>query len=268
MPGLLVPTFAAPRAGLSCAHVIDIHCHLLPAVDDGSTSWEMTRAMLRVAAQDGITHIVCAPHANHEFTYDRAAHLALTAEAQTVAGEWPQLILGCDFHLSFDNIQDALAHPRRYTVGSTPYLLVEFSDFGVPPGVLDSIHRLIAAGMQPILTHPERNAYLSRNHDAVRRLVDLGCFVQVTANSLTGYWGPNVRLCAEQLLQKRLVHVLASDAHDPERRAPRLSAGRAAAEKLAGAEAATALVEANPRAIVEGRPLPWVPRPVSARANA
>src|SRR4051794_22040261 len=85
--------------------MIDVHCHLLPAVDDGSKSWETTRAMLRVAAEDGITHIVCTPHANDEFPYDRPAHLALTAQAQEMAGEWPQLILGCDFHLSFDNIQ-------------------------------------------------------------------------------------------------------------------------------------------------------------------
>lgn len=248
--------------------MIDVHCHLLPGVDDGAQSWEVTRAMLAVAAEDGITHIVCTPHANDEFAYDRAAHLALTAEAQRIAGEWPQLILGCDFHLSFDNIQDALAHPRRYTVGSTPYLLVEFSDFGVAPGVLESIHRLIAAGMQPILTHPERNNYLSRSHDVVRRLVELGCFVQVTASSFTGYWGDTARQCAEQLLQKRLVHLLASDAHDPVRRPPRLSAGRDALRKLAGEEAAAALVEANPRAVVEGKTLPWVPKPVSARANA
>jgi len=247
--------------------VIDIHCHLLPAVDDGSKSWETTRAMLRVAAEDGITHIVCTPHANDEYAYDRAAHLALVAQAQEVAGDWPQLILGCDFHLSFDNIQDALAHPRRYTIGSTPYLLVEFSDFAVAPGVLDSIHRLIAAGMQPIITHPERNNYLGRNHDVLRRLVELGCFVQVTASALTGYWGDAVKACAEQLLHQRLVHLLASDAHDAVRRAPRLSAGRDAAQKLAGAEAATALVEANPRAVVEGKPLPWAPQ-VSTAANA
>jgi protein-tyrosine phosphatase len=248
--------------------VIDVHCHLLPAVDDGAKSWEVTRAMLRVAAEDGITHIVCTPHANDEFAYDRAAHLALTAEAQQVAGEWPHLILGCDFHLSFENIQDALAHPRRYTVGSTPYLLVEFSDFGVAPGVLESIHRLIAAGMQPILTHPERNSYLGRNHDTIRRLVELGCFVQVTASAFTGYWGEAVRQCAEQLLRKRLVHLLASDAHDHSHRPPRLSAGRDAVRKLAGEEIAMALVEHNPRAVVEGTPLPWLPKPVSARTNA
>ena len=248
--------------------MVDIHCHLLPAVDDGSKSWEMTRAMLRVAAEDGITHIVCTPHANDEYPYDRAEHLGRLAEAQAMAGEWPQLILGCDFHLSYDNIQDALAHPRRYTIGSSPYLLVEFSDYGVSPGMLDSIHRLVAAGMTPIVTHPERNATLGRNHALVLRLIQLGCFVQVTGSSLTGFWGEGVRQIAEQLLQKKLVHLLASDAHDPERRAPRLSIARDAAAKLVGEAAAQALVGDNPRAVIEAQPLPWLPQPAPTGAEA
>jgi protein-tyrosine phosphatase len=248
--------------------MVDIHCHLLPGVDDGSKSWEMTRAMIRVAAEDGITHIVCTPHANDNYVYDRAEHLGRVAEAQAMAGEWPQLLLGCDFHLSYDNIQDALAHPRRYTIGSTPYLLIEFSDFGVPPGVLESVHRLVAAGMNPIVTHPERNATLARNHDMVLRLVQLGCLVQVTASALTGYWGDGVRLIAQQLFEKNLVHLLASDAHDPERRAPRLSAARDAAAKLVGEAAANALVDGNPRAVIEGRPLVWMPQPAPVRAGA
>ncbi len=246
--------------------MVDIHCHLLPAVDDGSKSWEMTRAMLRVAADDGITHIVCTPHANDTYAYDRVEHLGRVAETQKLAGEWPQLSLGCDFHLSYDNIQDALAHPRRYTIGSTPYLLIEFSDFGVPPGVLDSVHRLIGAGMRPIITHPERNATLSKDHEMVLRLVDLGCFVQITASALTGFWGENVRLGAEQLFRRRLVHVLASDAHDPERRSPRLAAARDAAAKLTDDATAAALVEDNPRAVVEGGVMPYLPDPVRTRA--
>jgi len=247
--------------------LIDIHCHLLPAVDDGSKSWEMTRAMMRVAAEDGITHIVCTPHANDNYKYDRVEHLGRVAEAQKLAGEWPQLLLGCDFHLSYDNIQDALAHPRRYTIGSTPYLLIEFSDFGVSPGVLESVHRLVSAGMNPIITHPERNATLGKNHDMVLRLVNLGCLVQVTASALTGYWGEGVKLIAQQLFQKNLVHLLASDAHDPERRAPRLSAAREAATKLVGDFAANALVDDNPRAVIEGRPLTWIPQPAASRAK-
>ncbi len=247
--------------------MIDIHCHLLPGVDDGSKSWEMTRAMLRIAAEDGVTHIVCTPHANDTYTYDRPALMALCAQAQEMAGEWPQLLLGCDFHMSVDNILDAIAHPRRYTVGSTPYLLVEFSDFGVPKAVLESVHRLVAAGMRPIITHPERNATLSRAPETVARLIELGCYVQVTASAFTGRFGESVKTVAEQFLKQKLIHFLASDAHNTESRAPRISAGRDAVAKLAGNEIAHALCEENPRAVVEGQPLPWLPTPQPVRAR-
>ena len=249
--------------------MIDIHCHLLPGIDDGPKSWEMTREMLRIAADDGITHIVCSPHANEEFAYDRPGYLGLLAQAQEMAGEWPQLLLGCDFHLSVDNILDALAHPRRYTIGSTPYLLIEFSDFGIAPGILESIHRLIAAGMRPIVTHPERNATLLRSPEIVRRLFDLGCFVQITASSITGQWGEQAKASAVHLLQQKLVHAVASDAHDPKHRPPRLSPARAAVAQIVGEEVAKSLVEDNPRAVVEGRPMPYVPEPLlQAKAGA
>lgn len=242
--------------------MVDIHCHLLPGIDDGAKSWEMTREMLRIAADDGITHIVCSPHANDEFPYDRPGYLGLLAQAQEMAGEWPQLLLGCDFHLSVDNILDALAHPRRYTIASTPYLLIEFSDFGIAPGILESIHRLVAAGMRPIVTHPERNATMLRSPEIVRRLFDLGCFVQVTASSLLGQWGEQAKASALHLLQQRLVHAVASDAHDTKHRPPRLSAARAVVAEVAGEDVAQALVEENPRAVVEGRVMPYLPEPL------
>ena len=194
--------------------MIDIHCHPLPAIDDGAKTLEVAVAMCQMAAADGTTHLVATPHCNYRYKFDPEVNRAKLRELQEAVGEKPELLLGCDFHLSYDNIQDALAHPRRYTVGSTPYLLVEFSDFGVSPGVLESVHRLIAAGMRPIVTHPERNATLSRNHDVVLRLVELGCFVQVTASAFTGYWGEGIQTSAEQLLRRRLVHALASDAHE------------------------------------------------------
>lgn len=244
--------------------MVDIHCHILPEVDDGSRSWEMTREMCRVAAEDGITHIVATPHANDQYAYDRVQHLGALSRLQALAGEWPQFALGCDFHLSYDNITDALAHPRRYVVGNTPYLLVEFSDFGVPPAVLQALHRMVAAGMQPVVTHPERNATLQRAPEIIRGLIEMGCVVQVTASSLTGFWGEAAQRSALALLARDMVHVLASDAHNAQRRAPLLSSGRKAAAAAAGEEVARALVDHNPRAIFQGEPLPYFPPPRAA----
>jgi protein-tyrosine phosphatase len=236
--------------------MVDIHCHILPGVDDGSQSWEMTAEMCRVAAQDGITHIVATPHCNDEFEYDRDRYTGMLGQLSDAADGKLTFTLGCDFHFSYDNIQDALAHPQRYTIGDSQYLLVEFSDYGLPPSVKQDLFSLLSRGMVPIITHPERNQILLRRPKLVLAMVEQGCLVQVTANAVTGYWGQPSQKMAEWLLKRDAVHVVASDAHDPERRKPVLSKAREAVAKLAGEEVADLLVTVNPAAIVAGkRPL-------------
>ncbi len=242
--------------------MIDIHCHILPGVDDGSPDWEVSSEMCRIAVSDGISHIVATPHANEEYTYQREEHAARLQELQAKAGESPILTLGCDFHLSFDNLQEAFKAPERYAISGTPYLLVEFSDFGVSRYVYDAIYRLRSQGTIPIVTHPERNRMLQRHPEEVLRFAEQGCIIQVTASSFTGNWGSSARKSAEWLLKRDSVHVLATDAHDTVHRAPVLSAGREAVAKLVGHDVAQALVEDNPAAIVAGESLPYLPAPV------
>ena len=96
--------------------MIDIHCHILPQVDDGSKSWDMSLEMCRMATDDGIEHIVATPHANERFQYNRQ-HLASNLEyLRVLAGRTPQLTLGCDFHLSYDNLREVLVSPERFTI--------------------------------------------------------------------------------------------------------------------------------------------------------
>ncbi len=238
--------------------MIDIHCHLLPATDDGAKNWDVTLEMCRMAAADGTTHIVATPHANHEYRYDRGAHLALLNEVRARiadAGIHLALTLGCDFHFSFENIEDAIAHPDRYVIGDTRYMLIELSDFSIYH-VEHSIFKLRSAGLEPILTHPERNLELLKKPELVRNYVDAGALVQLTANSLTGFWGkPSQKMC-ESLLHQGLVHFLASDAHGLKGRPPLLSPARTAAARIIGDAAATRLVEDNPAAILANQPLP------------
>ena len=236
--------------------MVDIHCHIIPEVDDGARSWDVATEMCRVAAEDGIDHIVATPHANDEYKYDRAAHEERLSRLREAAGGSIQLSLGCDFHFSYDNIQDLHHHPERYCIGNTRYLLVEFSDFSLPPNTDQTLRRIMSAGITPIITHPERNQILQRQPKLVLQWVGLGALVQVTANSLTGRWGPTAKSNAELLAKRGALHVLASDAHGVESRPPILSEARDAMEQLVGAKAAEAMVDGNPRAIVEGRPLP------------
>ena len=241
--------------------MIDIHCHILPEVDDGPKSWEVSVEMCRLAAADGVTHIVATPHANDRYAYDRAYLAGCVRYLQDQVGDSLRLSLGCDFHLSYDNLQRVLAQPEQYTIGGANYLLVELSDYSIPTQIGDCFLRLGDRGVTPIITHPERNAILRQTPQRVIEFVELGCAVQVTANALTGFWGQRVARVATWLLEREVVHVIASDAHDARHRTPILSRARAAVAEIAGEEIANALVEGNPQAIVSGQPLPYMPKP-------
>ncbi len=243
--------------------MVDIHSHILPEVDDGPKSWDVCVAMCRAAAADGITHMVASPHANDRYHYDREYMQGLVTHLQQLAGDTPKITLGCDFHLSYENLQDAFANPTRYVIGNTHYLLVEFSNYSVPQNTTDSFHKLGDHGITVIITHPERNPILRENLQRVIEWAEQGCIIQMTGSALTGFWGERTRRAAEWLLEHQAVHVLATDAHDLEKRVPILSTSRDAAAQIVGEEIADALVEGNPRAIVNDQVLPFFPRPTA-----
>ena len=241
--------------------MVDIHSHILPEVDDGPKSWDVSVAMCRAAAGDGITHMVATPHANDRYHYDRDYLQGLVSHLQQLVGDAPKLLLGCDFHLSYDNLQDAYAHPDRYVIAGTRYLLVEFSNYSVPQSTTDSFLKLGDHGITVIITHPERNPILRESLQRVVEWAEQGCVIQMTGSALTGFWGDRTRRAAQWLLEHQAVHVLATDAHDLEKRVPILSTSRDAAGEIVGDEIAEALVEGNPRAILNNHPLPFFPRP-------
>jgi protein-tyrosine phosphatase len=236
--------------------MIDIHSHILPGLDDGSKSWDMTLEMCRLAIEDGITHIVATPHANDTYRYSRNRIQTLVAELDRRVGGTLAFSVGCDFHLSFENVEDAIANPSRYAIGSGQYLLVELSDYGIAPQMSDVLSRLRDAGLIPIVTHPERNAILQKRPERILEWVDAGCLVQVTASAVTGHWGDKPAQIATWLIEQDAVHVLASDAHDDKRRRPILSGARRAVANRFGRALARSLVQDNPLAIISGLPLP------------
>jgi len=240
------PAIGAPPA------MIDIHCHLLPGVDDGPKTWETTLEMCRMAQQDGVRQIVATPHANHTFPYSREEH---EASLQQLRNQFSGLefVMGCDFHCSYENVQDAIQNPQRYSIGDTRYLLLEFNDFASARQMTDTMAVLAGSGFRCIITHPERMALAAENGDFARALVDAGGLVQITANSLTGFWGPRVQKISERVLKAGLVSIIASDAHETKRRVPILSEAWRVAAKLVGQEYANELVAGNAEAILRNR---------------
>jgi protein-tyrosine phosphatase len=178
------------------------------------------------------------------------------AELAEKSGGQPKVHRGCEFHLSFDNIDHLLRQPSVYTINSKQYLLMECPDFHVGRYTEGVLRRLVDAGLVPIIAHPERNPALRRKLDRVEAWVELGCLLQVTALSVTGGFGGRAKAVSGHLLDRGLVHVIASDAHDAAHRHARLDEAYAAVRLSHGVDTAELLFLDNPEAIVKGLPVP------------
>lgn len=235
--------------------MIDIHAHILHGLDDGPATLPESAAMLEIARRSGTTDIVASPHASVEFRFDPELVAGRLEELKAAAPEGPSIHLGCDLHLTYDNIREALARPERYTINQRGYLLVEFSDLLIAHGIEEVFARMRRAGITPVVTHPERNWLLQQRWEQLEAWVSAGCTLQVTAQSLFGRFGREAAAFARRLLDRNLVHFIASDAHDPEDRTPRLDLAWRWVQRRYGRERAEALMLLNPRAALEGGPV-------------
>jgi protein-tyrosine phosphatase len=243
--------------------VIDIHSHILPGLDDGSKSLEESIAMVRMAAAAGTTDIVATPHANQEYRFDPKVVQDKISEVQAAACDSPRIHYGCDFHLTMENIEDALRAPEKYSIDHHGYLLVEFSDFHIPKTADEIFARMMRAGMLPIVTHPERNQLLQKRLAELQAWASQGVLMQVTANSFLGRFGRTAKRFAEELMANGLVHFIASDAHDTKWRTTDMRESRRYVEKQYGVAAAERIFEENPQAVLKGvaiSPIPLVVR--------
>jgi len=225
---------------------------VLFGLDDGARTLEDSLAMVRMAAEHGTTDLVATPHANLQYRFEPERIAERIAEVRQASGGALRLYTGCDFHLNYENIQDAIDHPRKYTINQQSYLLVEFSELLIFKNTDEIFARLSDAGMTPVITHPERNGLLRQRVELIAKWVEQGARVQLTAQSLTGKFGRNAKDFSRELLNRRLVHVVASDGHDCERRPPRMDQARTWLRMEYGEELAEALCVTNPGAALSG----------------
>lgn len=233
--------------------MIDLHSHLVPGVDDGARDLSISIEMARLYAADGVTHLVCTPHITPGVWANTGQQIrAAVADLQrALDAEGIDLTLypGADNHME-PNFIAGLREGRLLTLADSRYVLVEPPHHVAPPRLEDFFFGIRMAGYVPILTHPERLAWIEGQYDTVRRLVAGGVWMQVTAGSLTGRFGKRARTLALRMLTDGLVHILATDAHDPERRPPDLSEGWRVAADEVGQEEAERLVLHRPFAIL------------------
>jgi protein-tyrosine phosphatase len=239
--------------------MVDLHCHLLPGLDDGAKTIEDSLAMVEDATADRITHVVATPHASSAYPFDYKKVSAAAEELRAKLEGRLILATGCDFHLNPENLAAVRKDPRPFCINQKDYLLVEFNEFSIPPSVDQTLHELQLAGIRPIITHPERNGILRTHPERLRKWIGLGCHVQITAGSLTGVFGAGPKEQAWNWLASGQVHFVSSDAHNSGRRPLKLRFAYDAVAGQFGEEMARSLLLENPLAAFEGRPLPYVP---------
>jgi protein-tyrosine phosphatase len=241
---------------------VDIHCHLIPGIDDGADTWPQSLEMARIALADGIGTIIATPHqlGNYSDNSGETIRQRVTELQQRLDDEHlsVRILPGADVRIEPNLVEEiqrgnvlTLADHGKHVLLELPHEIY----FPMEP-VLDQLRR---AGIRGILSHPERNRALLEQPQLVPALVDYGCLMQITADSLLGQFGSSARRMSEALLHKGCVHFVASDAHGVKARKPRLHAAFQRVTELVGVESATRLCHTNPQAVVDGLPVESTP---------
>ena len=247
--------------------MIDLHCHILPGIDDGAADLAISLEMARASVADGITDLACTPHILPGVYPNTGPQIRrATQQLQDALDEHEiplRLVTGADNHISHDFVL-GLRSGRLLPLNGSRYVLVEPPHKVFPPRLEDLFCGLLAVGYVPILTHPERLTWIKSQYEFIERLWTSGVWMQITAGSLTGAFGRNAQYWAERMLNEGRVHLLATDAHDTKRRPPNLSAGRTRAAALVGEGEAEHLVATRPRGVLANVAPSSLPMPALA----
>lgn len=238
--------------------LIDVHSHLLPGIDDGSSSLEHSLDLARAAVKDGITHALMTPHhMNGQYTNHAQDVIDRTDAFQSALDEAkiPLTVFPCqEVHISGDLIS-AIEHDDILTTDEDgTYMLLEFPHDAIPTYASDMIFQVMQHGITPIIVHPERNEWFMKHPELLYDLITRGCVSQVTASSYVGTFGKNVQAFADDIVSHGLAHVFASDAHHMHNRDYEMTAAFTRLRKEMDLETAD-IFEENAKAIVNGDPI-------------
>lgn len=238
--------------------MIDLHCHILPGVDDGAPDFETSVAMCRMAAADGCEAMVATPHLRHERWWNGDQNLLKQrlAELQERVGPGLKLYMGGEIAINTESFDEILERPEEVvSLAGSRYLLLEFDWQGLGPQPENVLFELNIAQWRSVIAHPERMSWLMQDRSLIRRLVANGAMTQITAMSITGDLGKPAQDASYWLLENGLAHFVSSDSHDTTRRLPGMAKAMQEVRTVWGDEMAQELFVDNPRAVLEDRPL-------------
>ncbi len=237
--------------------MIDLHCHILPAVDDGAPDLDAALAMCRLAAEDGCSAMVATPHLRHELWLngDRSRLERLWRQVRDLASGVIDVFLGGEIAVNSESFSEMGRLPggNLLPLAGSRYLLLEFHPRGIGPDPEELIHELLVGGWCPVIAHPERIPWLASDPAFLGALLEQGALAQVTAMSVTEEAGRFASDSAARMLDAGMVHFVASDAHDTSRRPPGLSRAFSRIAETLGERVARQLLIINPRAVLENR---------------
>ena len=236
--------------------MIDIHTHILPAVDDGPDTIEESIKICKVAANDGIKTIVATPHSMdgvYEAKSDEILKMVEVLNQQLKENQIDiEILPGAEIHINEGLVENIKSGDVLTINNGGKFILFELPFIFIPPGTDKFIFNLKVNGIVPILAHAERILAFQKNPELLEQLVNIGARVQINAHGLTKRANPRERKCAEWLLKNRLVHFIASDTHSLKGRPPILSEAVKCASRIVGEEEASDLVFHNPEQIING----------------
>lgn len=197
--------------------MIDLHCHILPGIDDGAENIEASIAMVKKALSQGITHILCTPHQNNgEYVNPKSEVISEVSclQAELDRRNLPLTLLeGQEVHITGELIQEIKKDRILFTDLGDTYLLLEFPTMDIPAYTEEIFFELRNMGKVPVIVHPERNAKFREDPDRLLPFLEMGCLAQLTAPSIVGIFGKSIQKTAREMVDRNMVQMVASDAH-------------------------------------------------------
>lgn len=236
--------------------LIDVHCHLLPGIDDGAKNIEETRRLLEMECADGVKYVIVTPHYRKgmfEATEEERYRSFLQAREEA-AKFGIKLKLGCEYHRHGEML-DSLSHNLWTRMSGSRYILLEFSSMDAYAAIRNAVYDVVSRNLCPIVAHVERYPCLVEDIDKVAEIIDLGAYIQVNAGCILGEYGRKQKNFCNKLIKYDMIHFVGTDAHDSKDRIPNLGRCAAYLEKKKGSSYVKRVFWNNPAHVIKNEVL-------------